>query len=157
MDLLPAGHQAPEFEALDQAGRTVRLGDARGRTLALFFYPENDTPGCVAEACAFRDLSTEFEREGVVVWGVSVADVDSHARFAKAHGLPFRLIADADGHIAGAFGALGDGGYARRVTFLVGPDGRIDRVFAKVAPATHATEVLEAARDARAERPAMRR
>lgn len=146
MSLLTPGTQAPELDSLDQHGRAVRLGDARGKLLVLFFYPENDTPGCVAEACAFRDLDAQFAREDILVWGVSTASVESHRAFAQKHRLPFRLLADEDGVITNAFGAMNDNGIPRRVSYLIGIDGRVEQVFPKVTPDRHPAEVLEAAR-----------
>jgi thioredoxin-dependent peroxiredoxin len=123
--------------------RTLRsLPDFLGRALVLYFYPKDDTPGCTVEGKEFRDLYDEFAALGAVVVGVSTDSVESHRRFAEKHALPFPLLADTEGEFARAFGVLTDDGIAERVTFVIGPDGRLRRSFMNVPPRGHAREVL---------------
>lgn len=144
MALLPVGQQAPDFEATDQHGARLRLADLRGRWVVLYFYPVDDTPGCTAEACGFRDDAKAFEEAGAVVVGVSTQDEASHRAFAAKYGLPFALLADPEKRITKAFGAIGLFGLAKRVTYLLAPDGRVARAWDKVNPQRHSREVLEA-------------
>jgi peroxiredoxin Q/BCP len=141
--LLAAPTPAPNFEALDQDGRTRTLAEFRGRPVVLYFYPRDATPGCTREACAFRDAWDRFARVGAQVLGVSSDDVASHARFAREHNLPFPLLADTEGRLMQSYGVGRTLGMAARVTFVIGPDGRIVRVFPNVDPAVHADEVLQ--------------
>ena len=145
-----AGDRAPDFAAPDQAGRTVRLADFAGQTLALYFYPKDETPGCTAQACNLRDHTASLEGAGVAVVGVSPDPVDSHERFATNHDLPFPLLADPDHEILEAYGAWGEKTlYGRkrvgvkRTTFLIGPDGVVLHVFKRPKTDRHAQEILE--------------
>jgi peroxiredoxin Q/BCP len=150
MSLLAAGATAPAFSTVDQDGKPVRLQDARGRVVVLYFYPADDTPGCTTEACGFRDDLSAFTSEGAVVWGVSAQSKESHARFATKYRLNFPLLADPEGTITNAYGAAKPSGSPSRVTFIIDPAGRIAHVFPKVSPATHPKEALEAVRKAKA-------
>ena len=123
--MLDVGTVAPDFRAMDQHSREARLSALRGRWVVLYFYPKDETVGCTAEACAFRDNLDSIAGLGAEVLGVSVQGQDSHRRFAEHRRLNFRLIADADKRISRAYGALGLLGLARRVTYLIDPDGRI--------------------------------
>lgn len=142
--LLKPGDEAPDFEALDQQGQPVRLRDHRGKPVVLYFYPADDTPGCTAEACGFRDDAEAWRAAGAVVMGVSTQGVDSHGRFADKHHLDFTLVADPGKQVCRAYGALGFTGLAKRVTYLVGPDGKVAKVWAQVSPRGHSHEVVEA-------------
>lgn len=144
MALLREGDEAPDVGAPDQTGTMVRLRDLRGRPVVLFFYPADHTPGCTTEACGFRDDGPSLERAGAVVLGVSTQGVASHRAFAEKLGLGFPLLADADKAVCRAFGALNLLGYAKRVTFLIGRDGRIARVWPHVSPRGHSADVLGA-------------
>lgn len=135
------GMQAPNFQAKDQHGNTRSLSEFKGKNVVLFFYPEDDTPGCTKEACAFRDSMDLFEKSNTVVLGVSTDDVDSHHAFVEKYKLPFTLLADPDREIVQAYNA-GDG-RAKRVTFLIGPDGQILRAYQKVDPSSHADQILD--------------
>ena len=144
-----AGDPAPDFAAPDQTGRTVRLADFAGQTLALYAYPRDETPGCTAQACTLRDHTGALTDAGVAVVGVSPDSVESHEQFAAAHGLPFPLLADPDREILTAYGAWGEKTlYGRtsvgvkRTTFLIGPDGRVLHVFRRPKTADHAREIL---------------
>jgi peroxiredoxin Q/BCP len=139
------GTPAPAFELPDQAGQTHRLEDYRGKWLVLYFYPKDDTPGCTTQACEFRDNIFAFRRLGAEIVGISLDDVDSHRAFAEKHGLPFTLLADADGTVAREYGVLKNFGLvklASRQTFLISPDGSVARHYEKVDVDAHSAEVL---------------
>lgn len=145
--LLPVGTDAPDFESEAHDGTRVQLKDLRGTPVVLYFYPKDETPGCTAEAEAFRDDSNELQQLGARVVGVSLDTIESHRDFAKKHGLDFPLIADAGGVIAGKYGVSTRSGFAERVTFIIGPDGKIARVFPEVRVSGHSDEVLLALRE----------
>lgn len=139
------GQPAPAFTMMDQNGRTHSLSDYAGRWLVLYFYPKADTPGCTTEACNFRDDIFRFREMGAQVVGVSLDDVESQQAFAEKYSLPFPLLSDADKATATAFGVLtkvGPVSYAKRETFIIGPDGRIAKHYPRVDPDKHAAEVL---------------
>ena len=145
------GGKAPDFSLADQAGRTVRLKDFKGKTVVLYFYPKDDTPGCTKEACDFRDAETAIKKAGAVVLGVSTDPVKAHDKFVEKFKLPFTLLADVDKKIVEAYGVWGEKTFmgrkyqgTHRVTFLIGPDGRIKKIWPKVKPEEHAAEVLAA-------------
>lgn len=141
------GAPAPAFELPDQTGATQRLADYRDRWLVLYFYPRDDTPGCTKQACTFRDDIARLRAAGAEVVGVSVDSVESHAAFATKHTLPFPLLADTEGTLADAYGALRTLGpirMARRHTFLIDPQGRIAARFLDVDPERNAAQVLAA-------------
>ena len=144
-----AGDRAPSFEGVDQTGQTVRLADFAGRTLALYFYPKDDTPGCTKQACNLRDHTAALRDAGVAVVGVSADDVDSHEAFAEKYDLPFPLLADPDHDILEAYGVWGEKSLygkksigIKRTTFLIGPDGTILHVFKRPKTDRHAEEIL---------------
>lgn len=139
------GEPAPHFELADQRGVMRSSAEFRGRWLALYFYPRDDTPGCTREAACFRDAHGELTGRGIAVCGVSVDDASSHAKFAAKHALPFTLLADTGGAVAARYGSLVDLGvvrFARRNTFLIDPAGRIAAVHKGVTPAASAERVL---------------
>ncbi|OYW35549.1 MAG: peroxiredoxin [Hydrogenophilales bacterium 12-61-10] len=143
------GSVAPDFALMDQHGKTHRLGDYAGRWLVLYFYPKDDTPGCTKEACHFRDDIGVLGDLGASVLGVSLDDSRSHAEFAKKYQLPFPLLSDPDGRTAAGYDSLLNLGvmkFARRRTFIIGPDGRIAARFDKVNPTSHAKEVAQTLR-----------
>lgn len=136
------GDAAPDFQLPDQEGQTVRLADFAGRRVVLFFYPKDDTSGCTAQACGFRDAMPDFNAADAVVLGVSGDDGASHRRFRDKYGLNFPLLVDADHAVAKAYGAWGEKSmYGRkydgvlRSHFVIGPDGRLLDVQRKVSPA----------------------
>jgi peroxiredoxin Q/BCP len=140
------GDQAPEFALPDQDGRTRSLAEFRGKWLALYFYPRDDTPGCTRQACAFRDDWQKLVALGAAVVGVSVNDVESHLDFAKEYRLPFPLLADAGGAVAARYGSIRNLGlvkFARRNTFLIDPQGRVAKVYLSVNASGNSQEVLE--------------
>jgi thioredoxin-dependent peroxiredoxin len=142
--LLPVGAEAPDFESVAQDGTQVHLKQMRGTPVVLYFYPKDETPGCTAEAEAFRDDSSELQQLGARLVGVSLDTIDSHREFAKNHSLAFPLIADAGGVIAARYGVSTRSGFAERVTFIISADGKIARVFPEVRVNGHADEVLVA-------------
>ncbi len=140
--MLRVGDEAPHFEVLDQDGRTFRLKDYRGKWVVLYFYPKDETPGCTAEACAFRDSMDEFRSRGVEVVGISTQSVDSHRAFAANHDVNFPLLADEDREVSRLYGTLGILGVSRRVTYIVNPDGHIVDVYrSEVRPRSHVERV----------------
>ncbi len=147
--LLPIGAQAPTLSGSDQGGARRTIADARGGYLLVFFYPKDNTPGCTTEACALRDAWDKLQAEKLTIYGVSSDDQASHAKFATEHRLPFPLIADPDHVWSKAFGVATILGMTERVSFLIGPRGKVARVFPDVDPALHLTEVLAALRAAR--------
>lgn len=139
------GQPAPEFELSDQNGQLHSLEDYRDRWVVLYFYPKDETPGCTTEACEFRDNIFAYRELNAQILGVSLDDVESHRAFSENHGLPFPLLADADGSVADAYGVktkMFGMTVAKRQTFLVGPDGTLAKHYGKVKPATHSAEVL---------------
>ncbi len=145
-DLLKAGDVAPDFSAQASDGSTVQLKDLLGKgPIVLYFYPKDDTPGCTKEACGIRDSFAEFKKLKATVFGVSFDSVDSHKKFIAKYTLPFTLLADTDKKIATAYGAAGAHSLvASRVTFIIGNDGKIVRVFPKINPSEHSTELQQA-------------
>jgi thioredoxin-dependent peroxiredoxin len=148
---LKEGDPAPEFTAATNGGGEVSLSDFAGRNVILYFYPKDNTPGCNKEACSFRDAWDEFKEKGAVVLGVSTDAVRSHDKFVEKFKLPFTLLADDQKKIVNAYGVYGPKTFmgvkyhgTSRVTFLIGPDGKIKKIWPKVSPANHAQEVLAA-------------
>lgn len=148
---LKPGDKAPAFTATATDGSTLRLADFKGKSVVLYFYPRDDTPGCTKEACAFRDVYREIVAKGAVVLGVSVDPVKAHVKFTEKFSLPFPLLADEEKAIVQAYGVWGEKVFmgrkylgVHRVTFLIGPDGRIQHIWPAVKPEHHAAEVLAA-------------
>jgi peroxiredoxin Q/BCP len=130
----------------------VQLSALRNHVVVLYFYPRDDTPGCKAEACSFRDANREMQKRGVVVLGVSADSLKSHQKFADKYGLPYPLLADTDTTVSQLYGVWKEKNYAgktymgvNRETFLIDKDGVVRKVWHKVSPEGHAEEVLEAA------------
>jgi peroxiredoxin Q/BCP len=140
------GQPAPAFKLKDQDGKVHDLADYKGKWVALYFYPKDDTPGCTTQACGFRDNIFAFNKEGAVILGVSVDEVASHKEFAEKHSLPFTLLADADKNVARQYGVLktymGVMEMARRDTFIIDPQGRIAKHYESVDPEGHSQVVL---------------
>ncbi|MGA9777900.1 MAG: thioredoxin-dependent thiol peroxidase [Limisphaerales bacterium] len=148
---LKEGDAAPDFSAATNGGGRVALADFRSKNVILYFYPKDDTPGCTKEACSFRDQFAEFKKRGGVVLGVSTDPVKSHDKFVEKFKLPFPLLADEDKRMVTAYGVWGEKSFmgrkylgTHRVTFLIGPDGRIKKIWPRVKPDEHAAEVLAA-------------
>ncbi|MEQ9482983.1 peroxiredoxin [Coleofasciculus chthonoplastes] len=138
---LSVGDKAPAFTAKDDAGNTVSLSDLAGKTVVLYFYPKDDTPGCTKEAQSFRDNYAEYQGKDMVVLGVSMDDETSHKQFKEKYGLPFQLLADPDGTITKAYDVEG-GGYSKRVTYVINGEGTITYVDEKVKTDSHAKDIL---------------
>jgi peroxiredoxin Q/BCP len=138
---LSVGTVAPDFTVKDTNGNTVKLSDFKGKTVVLYFYPKDDTPGCTKEAQSFRDAYDEYQGKDMVVLGVSMDDEASHQAFTEKYGLPFQLLADVDGAITKAYDVEG-GGYPKRVTYIIDSEGKISQVIDKVNTATHAQDIL---------------
>jgi peroxiredoxin Q/BCP len=138
---LKEGDFAPGFTAATNGGGKVSLADFKGKNVVLYFYPRDNTPGCTKEACAFRDEFGALTRKGAVVLGVSTDTAASHDKFAGKYRLPFTLVADEDKKIAQAYGVWGEKTFLgrkyqgmHRVTFLIGPDGKIKKIWTTVKP-----------------------
>jgi thioredoxin-dependent peroxiredoxin len=149
--VLAEGDKAPDFSLPDQNGEEVKLSDLRGETLVLFFYPRADTPGCTTQACGVRDRRADYAQAGARVIGISPDEVKAIDRFAGKYDLDFTLLADADHSVAEAYGAWVEKSMygkkymgVQRATFIVGPDGKIAKVFPKVSPKKHDDLVLKA-------------
>lgn len=138
---LSVGTKAPEFTAKDTNGNTVSLSDFAGKTVVLYFYPKDDTPGCTKEAQSFRDNYAEYQDKDMVVLGVSMDDEASHKKFTEKYGLPFQLLADVDGAITKAYDVEG-AGYSKRVTYIIDAQGTISHVDEKVKTDSHAQDIL---------------
>jgi peroxiredoxin Q/BCP len=145
------GDKAPDFSLPDQAGRTVRLRDFRGRPVVLYFYPKDNTPGCTKEACDFRDAEAAIGKAGAVVLGVSLDDEASHQKFIAKFSLPFSLLCDEEAGVSKAYGVYKEKSmYGRkywgieRSTFVIDDGGVIKAAFRKVKVDGHAREVLAA-------------
>ncbi len=136
--MLKAGNSAPAFEALDQNGNPFRLADLRGSWVVLYFYPKDETTGCTAEACTFRDEMADFMELGAKVVGVSTQGVESHRSFAEHHSLNFTLVADEEKVVSRLYETVGILGVNRRVTYLIDPHGNIASVYRSEArPRSH--------------------
>jgi thioredoxin-dependent peroxiredoxin len=140
---LAVGNDAPAFTVKDTNGKTVSLSDFKGKTVVLYFYPKDDTPGCTKQACSFRDASEAYQNKDVVVLGVSVDDEASHQAFTQKYNLNFPLLADTDKSLVKAYDVDG-GGYAKRVTYVIDGNGKIVHVDSSVNTSTHASDVLTA-------------
>ena len=148
------GTTAPAFKTTDQNGESVSLKDLRGQKVVLYFYPKDDTPGCTKEACSFRDAYSKFKKQKITVLGVSPDKETAHKKFETKYQLPFTLLADTDHSIAEAYGVWGEKKFmgrtymgVHRTTFLIDEKGKIKKIFEKVKPEDHASEVLEAFAD----------
>lgn len=152
--MVKEGTTAPAFKTKDDNGEDVSLKDFKGQKVVLYFYPKDDTPGCTKEACSFRDAYSKFKKQGIKLLGVSPDSEASHQKFITKYKLPFTLLADRDHSIAEAYGVWGEKKFmgrtymgVLRTTFLIDEKGKIKKVFEKVKPEDHATEVLEAFSD----------
>ena len=145
-ELPKIGEAAPDFSLPDQNGVTHSLHEFAGKWLVLYFYPKDDTPGCTKEACSFRDDLHKLTALGAQVVGISVDDTRSHAEFAKKYHLPFPLLADSDKEVATRYGVLMNLGLikiAKRYTFLIDPQGTINKVYDKVETSRHSQEIID--------------
>jgi peroxiredoxin Q/BCP len=145
------GKKAPEFSLPGSKGKNVSLSDFKGKTVVLYFYPKDDTPGCTKEACDFRDSAKKFTSKKAVVLGVSPDSLRSHDKFIDKFELPFELLSDADHEVAEKYGAWVEKSmYGKkymgieRSTFVIDPEGKLKAIFRKVKVDGHVGEVLEA-------------
>jgi thioredoxin-dependent peroxiredoxin len=146
---ISSGKQAPDFTLPDENNTFRRLSDFRGRTVVLYFYPKDDTPGCTTEACNFRDNYSAYINADVVILGVSPDTTQSHGKFKEKFMLPYLLLADKEHKICQKYGVWGPRKFmgrdfegVLRTTFLIDPNGKILKVFEKVKPSEHSAEVL---------------
>ncbi|MER3494367.1 MAG: peroxiredoxin [Mastigocladus sp. ERB_26_2] len=140
---LAVGTDAPAFTVKDTNGNTVSLSDFKGKTVVLYFYPKDDTPGCTKQACSFRDAKEQYTSKDIVVLGVSADDEASHQAFTQKYNLNFPLLADTNGELIKAYDVDG-GGYAKRVTYVIDGNGKIIHVDSSVNTSTHAGDILAA-------------
>lgn len=143
------GDKAPEIELADDAGKPFRLSDLQGKRVVLYFYPKADTPGCTTESCEFRDDIRSFEKKGAVVVGISPDRPAAQAKFKEKYDLPFTLLADEDKSAAKAYGVWQEKNmYGKksmgivRSTFVISPDGTLEKIYSKVKAQGHAGAVL---------------
>lgn len=137
---LEAGDFAPSFEAMDQFDEMHDLEDYEGKWIVLYFYPEDDTSGCIKEACSFRDNIGKVQDKAVLL-GVSGDTIESHKKFSEKHNLNFPIMADPHHEIIDAYGADGLA-YPKRSTFLISPEGMIEKIYSGVDPETHVEDVI---------------
>ncbi len=147
---LQPGADAPDFTVNDQNGNPVSLSDYKGKKVALYFYPKDDTPGCTAQACNLRDNFSDIQKKGVVVLGVSTDSDKSHKKFEEKYKLPFTLLADTDKEIVEKYGVWGEKKFmgktflgTNRTTFLINESGKIDHVIEKVDTKNHTEQIIE--------------
>ena len=148
---IPSGIPAPDFTLLDENGVPHRLSEYRGQPVVLYFYPKDDTPGCTAEACNFRNDYSQYQQRGVVILGVSPDSTKKHTQFKEKYSLPFTLLADEGHEVCEQYGVWGSKKYMGRdydgvfrTTFLIDTQGQIIKVFENVKPDGHSREVLAA-------------
>jgi peroxiredoxin Q/BCP len=147
---LKEGMKAPDFEGIDQSGRSVKLGDFTGKKVVLYFYPKDNTPGCTAEACNLRDNWDAFLKKGFAVVGVSPDSEKSHKGFAEKYTLPFPIIADTSKKILNDYGVWGEKKmYGKsfmgviRTTFIIDEKGIIEKIINKVETAGHTRQIFD--------------
>jgi peroxiredoxin Q/BCP len=145
---ISVGRAAPLFTLATDTGDLLSLRELRGKTIILYFYPKDDTAGCTLEACEFRDLFPRFKRSGAVILGISPDSERKHGKFKEKYDLPFTLLVDEEHKVAERYGIWVEKTFygrkyfgVERTTFIIGPDGRIQHVFAKVSPEGHAEDV----------------
>ena len=143
------GDRAPDFRLPSTEGKDLGLKDFKGKTVVLYFYPKDDTPGCTKEACSFRDSISELRSAGAEIVGVSTDSLDSHEKFRQKHNLNFPLLSDESSDVVKMYGAWKEKNlYGRRswgvarMTYLIGADGRVKKVYKKVSPEEHAQQIL---------------
>ena len=141
---------APKFTLLDQGGQKQSLSAQKGKWVLIYFYPKDDTPGCTKEACTIAEVYNDFSKMGVTVFGVSKDSVASHKKFADKYSLPFSLLSDEEGKVIEAYGAWKEKSMfgkkymgINRISYLINPKGKVEKVYPKVSPATHALDILK--------------
>jgi peroxiredoxin Q/BCP len=152
--MIQSGDRAPDFELPSDTGETYELDGLRGQRVVLYFYPKDDTSGCTKEACGFRDALPSFDDRDAVVLGVSPDGLESHAEFRASYDLNFPLLADEEGRVARAYGVWSTKNLygneiegVDRATFVIGPDGVVERDYDEVEPDGHAEEILSDLRE----------
>lgn len=147
--MLKEGDKAPSFSLPSDNGETISLKDLKGKTVVLYFYPKDMTPGCTQEACDFRDAQAKFKKSDAVVLGVSKDPVERHVKFQEKYDLNFPLLSDEDGSVCEAYGVWKQKSlYGKkfmgieRTTFIIGPTGKIEKIYSKVKVKGHAEEIL---------------
>ncbi len=150
--MLDIGKKAPDFKLFDQSGIEHKLSDYKGSLVLIYFYPKDDTPGCTKEACAIRDDYSDFKKLGIQVFGISKDSVQSHKKFQEKYDLPFALLSDPDRKVIEKYEAtkeiFGNVG-TKRISYLIGKDGKILKTYPNVDPTTHSMEILEDVRNFR--------
>jgi peroxiredoxin Q/BCP len=148
---LTRNEAAPDFQLNDENGEPRKLSDFLGKPVVLYFYPKDDTPGCTAEACEFRDDYGAYESAGIVILGISPDSSKSHNKFKKKYNLPFTILADIDHAVCDRYGVWGEKSMfgkkyfgVLRTTFVIGQDGKIKEIFENVTPKGHSSQVLSA-------------
>lgn len=148
--MLTLNSKAPDFKAQDQDGKLHKLSSYKGKWVVLYFYPKDNTPGCTKEACSFRDSRNLLQNMGVVILGVSRDSIESHKKFTQKHNLNFPLLADTDKKIINGYFAWGIKKFMgreyqgiKRMTYLINPKGKIVKIYEKVNPIKHISEILE--------------
>ena len=147
--MLKEGDQAPDIRLANDSGEPFKLSDLKGKRVVLYFYPKADTPGCTTEACEFRDDSKAFAKKGAAVVGISPDKPAAQAKFKQKYELPFTLLADEEKAAAQAYGVWKEKNmYGKKVmgiertTFVIGPDGKIEKIYNQVKAKGHAAAVL---------------
>lgn len=141
--MLQEGTKAPAFTLPDASGKEYSLSDFAGKTVVLYFYPKDNTPGCTREARAFRDAYDEYLENDIIVIGVSKDSPESHRKFVEKNNLPFILLADTEKEALTAYDVLNALGGTQRTTYVIDPKGVIQKVYDKVNPDNNATQILE--------------
>lgn len=133
---------APDFSLPDETGELHSLEEYRGSWVLLYFYPKDDTPGCTKEACSLRDHALEYEQNDLLVIGISKDTGESHQKFISKYKLPFTLLSDESSKVINMYGAKGPIG-TKRISYLIDPEGMIEKIYLKVEPEKHAEQVLK--------------
>jgi len=146
---LSAGQKAPDFTLPDQNGKEHTLSDYKGQRVLIYFYPKDDTPGCTKEACNFRDNMSSFKKSKIQIFGISIDPVKRHAKFAEKFELPFPLLSDEKKEVVEAYGVWAKKKFmgreymgTLRMSFLIDPQGNIEKIYEQVKPDTHTQEVM---------------
>jgi len=147
---LQPGDPAPDFSLPDAEGNTINLADFKGKRVVLYFYPRDNTPGCTKEACGFKDHYAALQAQDIVLLGVSTDAAKAHSKFIAKYELPFPLLCDTEAQVSTAYESYGLKKFMgkeylgiKRQTFIIGPDGKLERIYQKVKPADHAAQVLQ--------------
>lgn len=150
MTNLKVDQKAPDFKLPDETGKIHQLKDYRGKWVLLYFYPKDNTPGCTLEALAFKDYAKDFQKQNIVILGVSVDHIESHQKFKEKYKLPFTLLSDTNKEVVKKYGVWGKKKFmgkefegTLRTSFLIDPEGKIRKIYENVQPKEHAKEVLE--------------